>query len=53
MWEILEVRDRKPFASFADLKERVKLMPDPEKAIIKRILAELAGTEKHNVFVDV
>ena len=53
MWEILEVREQKPFAGFADLKGRVKLMPDPEKAIIKRILAELAGTEKHNVFVDV
>jgi putative nucleotide binding protein len=52
MWEIIEVRDQKPFASFSDLKERVKLMPDPEKAIIKRILAELEGTEKHRVFVD-
>lgn len=53
MWEILEVREQKPFASFADLKERVKLMPDPEKAIIRRILAELEGIEKHRVFVDV
>jgi putative nucleotide binding protein len=53
MWEILEAREAKPFTSFADLKERVKLMPDPEKAIIRRILAELAGTEKHRVFVDV
>lgn len=52
MWEIIEVRDQKPFTGFADLKERVKLMPDPEKAIIKRILAELEGTEKHRVFVD-
>jgi putative nucleotide binding protein len=53
MWEILEARDQKQFASFADLKTRVKLMPDPEKAIIRRILAELSGTEKHKVFVDV
>jgi putative nucleotide binding protein len=53
MWEILEARDQKQFASFADLKMRVKLMPDPEKAIIRRILAELSGTEKHKVFVDV
>jgi putative nucleotide binding protein len=53
MWEIIEAREAKPFASFADLKERVKLMPDPEKSIIRRILAELAGTEKHRVFVDV
>lgn len=53
MWEILEVRDKAPFKSFNDIKERVKLMPDPEKAIIKRILAELDGNEKHKVFVDV
>jgi len=53
MWEILEARDQKQFASFADLKARVKLMPDPEKAIVRRILAELSGTEKHKVFVDV
>jgi len=53
MWEIIEVREQKPFANFADIKARVKLMPDPEKAIIKRVLAELAGTEKHKVFVDV
>jgi putative nucleotide binding protein len=53
MWEILEIREQKPFSSFSDIKERVKLMPDPEKAIIKRILAEMAGTEKHKVFVDI
>jgi putative nucleotide binding protein len=52
MWEILEVREKQPFKSFSDIKERVKLMPDPEKAIIKRVLAELSGTEKHKVFVD-
>ncbi|MEM4254182.1 MAG: DUF655 domain-containing protein [Candidatus Woesearchaeota archaeon] len=53
MWELLEIREKQPFKSFNDIKERVKLMPDPEKAIIKRILAELSGTEKHRVFVDV
>jgi len=52
MWEILEKRDEKPFISFDDLKERVKLMPDPEKAILKRILSELAGEEKHKIFVE-
>ena len=53
MWEIIEERKEKPFESFEDLKKRVKLMPDPEKAIIKRILAELEGKEKHRLFVDV
>jgi len=43
MWEILEVRKEKPFESFEDIKKRVKLMPDPEKAIIRRIHKELSG----------
>lgn len=53
MWEILEEREKKPFASLSELKERVKLMPDPEKAVIRRVLAELAGKEKHRIFVDI
>ena len=53
MWEIIEKREEKPFESFEDIKKRVKLMPDPEKAIIKRILAEIKGQEKHRIFADV
>jgi len=53
MWEILEERRDKPFENFADIKSRVKLMPDPEKIIVKRILQEIEGSEKHRLFVDV
>ena len=52
MWQIIETRDEKSFESFADLKNRVKLMPDPEKTIVKRILQELESSEKHKIFVD-
>jgi len=52
MWDILEQRKEKDFESFDDLKKRVKLMPDPEKAIVKRIIAELYGEEKHKIFVE-
>ena len=52
MWEIIEEREVKPFKDFSDLKKRVKLMPDPEKAIIKRILSELTGAQKHYLFVE-
>jgi putative nucleotide binding protein len=52
MWEILEQRKEKDFESFDDLKKRVKLMPDPEKAIIKRIVSEIEGEEKHRIFTD-
>ncbi|MBS3115887.1 DUF655 domain-containing protein [Candidatus Woesearchaeota archaeon] len=53
MWEIIEERKVKPFENFEDLKARIKLMPDPEKIIIKRVLLELEGNEKHRIFVDV
>jgi len=53
MWEIIEARKEKTFDSFEDIKKRVKLMPDPKKAIIKRILLELEGKEKHRIFVDI
>ncbi len=51
MWEILEARKEKPFEDFKDIKKRVKLMPDPEKAIIKRVISEIQGKEKHMIFV--
>jgi putative nucleotide binding protein len=52
MWEIVEERRGEPFTSFVDMKKRVKLMPDPRKAVVKRILQELEGKEKHHLFVD-
>jgi putative nucleotide binding protein len=50
MWEIIDERKGEPFISFDDIKHRVKLMPDPKKLIIKRILLELQGNEKYNLF---
>lgn len=52
MWEIIEARKEKPFESFDDIKKRVKLMPDPEKIIMKRILIELQGDDKHKLFAE-
>jgi len=52
MWEILDERKAQPFESFSDFKKRVKLLPDPEKAIIKRILNEIMTEQKHYLFVD-
>ncbi len=51
MIEILKERKIKPFESFEDLRNRVKLMPDPEKAVVKRILEELDGIDKYRLFV--
>ena len=52
MWQILEQRDEKPFESFDDLKKRVRLMPDPEKILIKRIINEIYGQEKYRLFAE-
>ena len=52
MWEIIEAREEKPFENFADIKTRVKLMPDPEKTVVKRIVSELEGNEKYHIFVE-
>jgi len=50
MWEVLNARKEKPFENFEDIKERVKLLPDPKQLIVKRIIAEIEGKEKYRVF---
>lgn len=51
MQEILNQRKEKEFESFEDMKKRIQNLPDPEKAIEKRILNELINIERHNLFV--
>ena len=53
MWEVIEARKDKEFASYQDLKDRVKLLPDPEKAVYKRLLMEMQGEDKYHLFVGV
>ena len=50
MMTIIKERDRKKFESFADIQERVGLR-DPAKLIAKRIIDEIAGEERRNLFV--
>ena len=52
MWQILEEKEKKPFESFEDIKKRVRLLPDPEKVVVKRILMELNNEDKYKIFVD-
>jgi len=51
MKEILEKREKKPFESFEDMKKRIQNLPDPKKAIEKRIILELTEFERHKLFV--
>ena len=51
MREILDKRKEKAFESFEDMKSRISNLPDPEKAIEKRIFQELTNMERYNLFV--
>ncbi len=50
MKEILEQREEKPFEGFEDMKKRIQNLPDPEKAIERRIFQELTQQERYNLF---
>ena len=50
MQEIVNIRKEKPFVSFEDMKKRVQNLPDPEKAIEKRIIQELTNLERYTLF---
>ncbi len=52
LWDIIDERKKGPFKSLEDLKARVKLLPDPKGAVIKRILEELEDENaKYRIFV--
>lgn len=51
MQEVIDARENKEFESFEDIKTRVKLMPDPKKTIVKRIVEELENKDRYKIFV--
>jgi putative nucleotide binding protein len=51
MNEVLKAREEKPFESFEELKKRIPSIPDPKKAVEKRLIEELTQMERHNLFV--
>ena len=48
---ILEQRNKKPFESLDDLKKRVANLPDPRRAIEKRLVEEITGKERYILFM--
>lgn len=52
MQGILKQRKEKKFESLEDMRKRVQNLPDPEKAIEKRIMKELTNIERYNLFVN-
>jgi len=51
MWQIISERKKKLFESFAELQQRVDMLPDPKRIIIRRIIDELEGKDRHRLFV--
>jgi len=51
MQEIVNKRKEKKFDSFEDMRKRIQNLPDPKKAIEKRILKELTSIERYCLFI--
>jgi putative nucleotide binding protein len=51
MMAIIEERKKEEFKSFEDIKKRIPNLPDPKKAVEKRLLQELQNLERHNLFI--
>lgn len=49
--EILDEREKEPFKSFEDIKERIPTLPNPKNTIKKRIMEELTTMQRHNLFI--
>lgn len=51
LWRIIEEKKKKPFGSFKEIQERINMLSDPKKMVIKRIIDELKGKDRHRLFV--
>ncbi|MDE1848542.1 MAG: DUF655 domain-containing protein [Nanoarchaeota archaeon] len=51
MKDILNQREEKPFESFEDIRKRIPNLPDPQKAVERRIFKELVDMERYNLFI--
>ncbi len=50
--DVLAERRKKPFESFDDIRNRVKMFPDPFKTVVRRVVQEIEKNEKYNLFVN-
>lgn len=48
---VLDERDQNTFKTFEDIKDRVAGIPDPQKAVEKRIFEELTEIQRNNLFI--
>jgi len=53
LWAIITERKKKPFETFEELQERIKMLPDPKRMVVRRIITELEGKDRHRLFVSI
>jgi putative nucleotide binding protein len=51
MWDILNARKIKKFESFEDLKSKIRLLPDPKKGVVQRVINELQESDRYYLFI--
>ena len=51
MWDLINARKKKPFESFADLQQRVEMLPDPKRILIRRMLDEFEEKDRYRLIV--
>lgn len=51
LWSIIAERKKKPFETFEEVKQRIPMVGDPKKMIIRRIMDELQEKDRHQLFV--
>ena len=51
MQEILKQRKEKEYESLSEMKGRIQNLPDPQRAIEKRMFSELAEFERYKLFI--
>lgn len=52
MRQIIDAREDEEFESYEDIQERLDLLPDPRKLIIKRLKKEIEGDCKRYLFIE-
>lgn len=51
MWDVITERKKKQFETFQEVQQRIAMLPDPKRMIIKRIVDELEGKDRYRLFV--
>lgn len=51
MWDVINARKKKPFESFADLQQRVEMLPDPKRILIRRMIDEFEEKDRYHLLV--